>query len=110
MVADCDHLRVVFPGLVENRLHPLIGSALDHSAYLIHRIVLAGVQHEKPQAAVHLVQVAEGIGIPAVGGHIAEFRVNILEFLRRYAVHRIGIRAGKLLGIGIVNIVVSRNH
>ena len=45
---------VVFPGLVKDRFHPVIGSALDHAPYLVYRIILTGIQHEKPQAAVHL--------------------------------------------------------
>ena len=56
----------VVKSLLQLLLNPFISFRIDHSAHLIVRLILAGIQHHQPKLVVQIVGIAQRKCIPAV--------------------------------------------
>ena len=58
VIGNRDNFHPRIPGSFQLLLHPLIGCLRDRSAHLVHRTILAAVNHQKPGIFIQFIQIA----------------------------------------------------
>ena len=100
----------VLIGCLQLSVNPFICFGLNHASHTVTRLILAGIQHQKPHGRTQVIGVTQGTGIPAVGLRVTEFLINPYEVRWRGGFCRVTVRTGIHGRAGVIDVMVAGNH
>jgi len=91
-------------------VNPFIGLGLNHPSHTVARLILTGIQHQKPHGRAQVIGIAQGMDVPAIGLRVTEFTINTHKVRRRSGFRRIPVHTGIHGRTGVIDIMVARNY